>query len=177
VSTLQYESRWRSIISSVREKYSGQICYAASWDEAERVPFWDAMDVIGVNFYFPVADRTDPTRFELLASWQPWLDRLDAFRRRQGRPIVLTEIGYMSRDGAGMRPADYHFGAPIDLDEQADLYWAALQAVSGEPWIEGLAWWDWTIQDSGGPTDSGYTPRGKPALDVLTSAWGGPGGR
>jgi hypothetical protein len=173
VSTLKYEVEWRELLAAVRGLYQGQICYAASWDEIERVPFWEALDVIGVNFYFPVAERENPSRGEILAGWQPWLDRLDSLHERVGRNVVLTEIGYMSRDGAGMDPADYRLSAPLDLEEQADLYWAALQATAGEFWIEGICWWNWTVVEGGGPTDRGYSPRGKPALRVLESSWAG----
>jgi hypothetical protein len=172
-STMEHEGEWRDLIAFVRGVYSGEIWYAASWDEVERVPFWEELDVIGVDFYFPVADRRDPSRLEVLEGWQPWLDRLDALHERLGKSVVLTEIGYMSRDGAGMDPADYGLSAGLDLEEQADLYWGALEAVAAEDWIAGLCWWSWDIGVPGGPADRGFTPRGKPALSVVEEAWNG----
>lgn len=172
--TLQYEARWRDVIAVARANFAGRLLYAASWDEAQIVPFWDALDAMGIDAYFPVSDRLDPSRLELLAGWQPWLNHLESMAKRSGKKIYFTEIGYMSRDGAGMQPALYGGSAFLDAEEQADLYWAALQVVAEEDWIRGVWWWNWELSREGGPGDVGYTPRGKPALDVLESAWGQP---
>ena len=39
---------------------------------------------------------------------QPWLARLERLHRQTDRPIVITEIGYRSVDGAALHP--YAFG-------------------------------------------------------------------
>ncbi len=171
--TIRHEDRWRAIITEARIRFGGDVLYAASWDEADRVPFWDAVDFIGIDFWFPVANRPDPGRFEILAEWEPWLHRLGSLRRRTGRDIILTEIGYASRDGAGMSPMTYEGNARPDPQEQADLYWAALESTSRVPWIHGLYWWTWGLREAGGPAGIGFTPRGKPALAELRAAWGG----
>ncbi|MFN8178097.1 MAG: hypothetical protein U0167_09215 [bacterium] len=172
--TIDHEARWRDVVAAARARFGGEIVYAASWDEAERVPFWDAVDAVGVNFYFPVAQRRDAGRLELLAGWQPWLDRLQSLSRRTSRAVILTEVGYRSVDGAGMDPALWTTTPRVDVAEQADLYWAALTAVEGAPFIRGLWWWTYEVGAVGGPDDAGYTPRGKPALTLLANAWGGP---
>ncbi len=170
-STIGHEGEWRDTIRRVRAAFHGMLLYAASWDEAGRVPFWDALDLVGVDFYYPVAGRADPSRFELRAGWQPWLERLALLNQQTGRRILLTEIGYRSVDGAVLRPWDFTRVARIDLQEQADAYGAALEAVASRDWIEGLCWWDWSADGGGGPLDAGYTPRGKPAERELRSAW------
>ncbi len=169
------EFAWREIIAETRAVYDGEVLYAASWDELERVPFWDALDAIGVDFYGPVASRPDPTRFEILVGWQPWLERLDRLRRAVGKDVVFTELGYASRDGAGMEPSDYESSAVADAQEQADLYAAALIALSDATWVRGVYWWNWELGVAGGPDHDGYTPRGKPAEEVLCEAWSGEG--
>ena len=169
--TLIEEARWRQLIQEVRAVYRGPLAYAASWDEAGRVPFWKALDLTGVDFYFPVASRTQPGRLELLAGWQPWLERLQELQHKTGRPILLTEIGYRSVDGAGMRPYSFDSEAALDLGEQADLYWAALEATHDKPWIAGLSWWNVRADGSGGTMNTDYTPLGKPAAAELMSAW------
>jgi hypothetical protein len=172
--TVGEEASWRALVADVRAVFSGEILYAASWDEVQTVPFWDAVDVVGVNAYFPVATRNDPTRVDLLVGWQSWLERLDMLRRRTGRPIVFTEIGYRSVDGAGREPFRHGDGAPEDAGEQADLYWAALQALDGEEWFGGAYWWNWRVDGSGGPGNRDYTPAGKPAAKVLAAFWEAP---
>ena len=170
--TVGDEASWRGTIRAVRDVFSGTLTYAASWDEAARVPFWSDLDRVGIDFYFPVAARNHPGRLEILAAWQPWLERLQLLHRQTGKPILLTEVGYRSVDGAGMAPYAYDRAAALDLGEQADLYWAALEATGDQPWIDGLWWWDWPADGSGGPQDPGYTARGKPAALELESAWG-----
>ena len=40
--TLEHEGEWRTLIATVRAAFEGELVYAASWDEAPMVPFWDA---------------------------------------------------------------------------------------------------------------------------------------
>ncbi|HYM80778.1 MAG TPA: hypothetical protein VEY91_05110 [Candidatus Limnocylindria bacterium] len=171
--TIEHEGEWRETIAAVRQVFSGRLVYAASWDEAARVPFWDALDLVGVNFYFPVTTRRNPGRLEILGGWAPWLERLRVLGEQTGLPVLLTEIGYRSIDGAGIAPHDQRSTAPLDLVEQADLYWAAFAAIQDRDWIAGLYWWNWPADGSGGPTNADYTPAGKPAAAELASAWRG----
>ena len=162
---------WRRVVQEIRLRFEGPLVYAASWDEAERVGFWGAVDRVGVDAYWPVAQRTDAGRFELLAGWQPWLARLEILRAKAARPILITEIGYRSVDGAGLKP--FRFGNPgvADPQEQADLYWAALQAIAPHEWIAGIVWWNWLARGGGGLLDTDYTPAGKLAAVELQQAW------
>lgn len=169
--TLKYGVLWDETIRSVRSRFSGEIVYAASWDEASKVSFWQSVDFVGIDFYFPVTVRPNPGRFEILSGWQPWLERLQLLHDQTGRKIILTEIGYPSIDGAGMNPYAYGGGQAVDLKEQADLYWAALQATSDLDWVAGMYWWNWNADGSGGPSNTDYTPAGKPAQFELSGSW------
>lgn len=169
--TVGHEAEWRDLIARVRAVYSGEVVYAASWDGANRVRFWEALDCVGVDFYGAVAARDDPGRAEILAGWQPWIDRLHLLHRQTGKQILLTEIGYRSVDGAGREPFAYENAARVDAGEQADLYWAALEALGDRGWIEGVYWWNWRTDGSGGALDRDYTPNGKPAEGELQRAW------
>jgi hypothetical protein len=172
--TLEFEAEWDGVISAMRDDFSGALLYAASWDEADDVPFWTSLDYVGVNFYYPLTERQDPDRFELLAAWQYWLPRLASLQRRAGRPLLLTELGYRSVRGAGAAPFEFDDAAPLDLQAQADLYWAALEATAGHEWLDGIVWWNWLATGDGGPLDRDFTPRGKPAEDIVRGAWGAP---
>jgi len=170
--TLRHDARWRRLLDDVRAEFSGELTYAASWDEAHLVPFWSELDFVGIDFYFPVARRPDASRIEMLAGWQPWLARLERLHRQSGRPVVITEIGYRSVDGAALRPYEFGDDAAPDPAEQADLYWAAIEATGRESWIAGIYFWNWLAAGGGGADDTDFTPRGKPAVDVLREAWG-----
>jgi hypothetical protein len=169
--TVGNEAAWRDLIARVRAVYSGEVVYAATWDGANRLRFWDALDCVGVDFYGAVTARNDPGRVEILAGWQPWIDRLHLLHRQTGKAILLTEIGYRSVDGAGREPFAYGNAAPVDTGEQADLYWAALEALGDQDWIEGVYWWNWRTDGSGGALDRDYTPNEKPAEGELQRAW------
>ena len=171
--TIQHPQLWRETIQQTRKVFSGKLVYAASWDEAHNVPFWRDLDFVGVDFYFPITTRNNPGRFEILAGWQPWLVRLKLLHQQTNRPILFTEIGYRSVDGAGMRPYEFGDNATLDLQEQADLYWAAMQATSEESWIAGLYWWNWLANGAGGENNRDYTPSGKLAENELRSSWKG----
>ncbi|MEO5928798.1 MAG: hypothetical protein ABIR47_02590 [Candidatus Kapaibacterium sp.] len=163
--------QWKTTIAAARAVFSGKLLYAASWDEAAAVPFWDDLDEIGVDCYAPVADHANPTRFDILVGWGPSIDRLRHLWSQTGKRIVLTEVGYRSVDGAAMAPYDFTSSARIDPAEQADLYWGALQAIAGASFIEGVYWWNWPADNSGGPTNSDYSPARKPASQELAWSW------
>jgi hypothetical protein len=169
--TLVHENRWRSLIEDMRARYRGDLTYAASWDEAGLVPFFDALDYAGVDFYGPVTYRDAASRFEILKGWQLWLQRLEQLHGQSGRPVLITEIGYRSIDGAGRRPYEFGTERRLDPEEQSDLYWAALTALGEQRWVAGVVWWNWLASGQGGPDNDDYTPSGKPAEKELTDAW------
>jgi hypothetical protein len=169
--TVQHAGLWRELITAVRAIYRGQLMYAASWDEAMLVPFWHDVDIVGIDCYVPVTIRDNPGRVEILTGWAAVLERYELLHRQTGRPVMLSEIGYRSIDGAGRRPYEWNVAGTIDIQEQADLYWAASQAMDATPWITGVYWWGWSADGSGGMEDGGYTPYGKPAEQVLQQHW------
>ena len=71
------EFAWREIIAETRAVYDGEVLYAASWDEVERVPFWDALDAVGVDFTAPwPRARTPPGSRSWRAGsrgWSGWI--------------------------------------------------------------------------------------------------------
>lgn len=165
-------AEWREIVAAVRAKYDGPITYAGNHDGEElRLTWWDAVDSIGVDAYYPLTTRTDPSLSQLRAAWQVRTAALAGLAAKWQKPIILTEIGYRSIDGAAMHPWDYQTTAKIDLAEQAVCYQAALESVYGQPWFAGIYWWAWSPDPrKGGPTDDDYTPHGKPAEAILR-AW------
>ena len=138
---LHDEARWRDIIAGVRDVNPGHLTYAANWDQAARVPFWDALDAVGVQGYHPVARGAEPTRTELEAGWRRILGELRTLHHRTGKPVVLTELGYPRHAKAAVEPwtAGDH-GArwePLQL-ECLDV---ALEAIASEPAVVGAFLW------------------------------------
>lgn len=167
---------WRAVIAGVRARYSGPITYAADHSgEKASITWWDAVDYIGVDALYPLTDKNDPTLDELRAAWTPHVTTLANLSSTWGKPILFTEIGYRSLDGANRRPWDWQSQGTIDLQEQADCYQAAFDSMYGQPWFAGMFWWSWgTDPFQGGPCDDGYTPHDRPAEDVLRAWYGAP---
>jgi hypothetical protein len=173
--TVTWETEWRSIISNVRQQYSGLLTYAANWwkEYDEYVKWWDALDYVGIDAYFPLSEKNEPMIAEMNAAWQSVAEYLDSFHSRVSKPIIFTEIGYLSTNGTNREPWNYTLqnvsGRLIDLQEQAECYEVAFQALWGKNWFYGFYWWYWqTNPNAGGSNNSDYTPQNKPAQGVLT---------
>ena len=95
---------WRALIADVRAIYGGRLTYAANWDKYARIEFWDALDLVGVDAYFPLADDPTPAVEMLVEAWEPWSDELREVARTTGKPILFAEFGYRSVDGAAGPP-------------------------------------------------------------------------
>lgn len=170
-TTEAWRDRWFHLISRVERGYHGDLVYSANWDHYEHVSFWQRLDVIGVTGYFELTRDRDPDVDALARAWQDVRARLVAFARSRGKPLWITEIGYVSVDGATARPWDYQLRGPVDLEEQRRAYQAFVEAWRGVDALGGVFFWIW--DGAGGARDRGYTPRGKPAERVLRRWFGG----
>ena len=72
-SSLTREADWRRVVERVRERYQGPLVYAANWwEEYDRIPFWDALDYIGVNAFSPSARLPIPRSSNCGDPPAPW---------------------------------------------------------------------------------------------------------
>ncbi len=167
--TIGEAGRWRDLIRQVRQVYTGPLTYAAlNYIEDERITWWDALDAIGIDAYYPLTLTTQPTLTQLKIGWIPGVLQLEALSRRWNRPIIFTEIGYMSADGTNQVSGFWWLDSPVDVQEQADCYQAALETFQDKPWLQGMFWWSWSVfPDQGGPSDKSYSIHNKPAEEVL----------
>jgi hypothetical protein len=168
--TIQREREWRALIAEVRAIYPGLLTYAANWTHFEEVPFWDALDALGVNAYFPLSESAQPELPELVQAWQPIRERLASLSERVARPVVFTEIGYHPAERAFARPWEWGAdGAGFLPEVQARGYEAVLRVFLGEPWFGGVFFWKWQAEKRGGrrADASTYSPQGLPAEGVL----------
>jgi glycosyl hydrolase family 113 len=163
------EESWRRVIASVREHCSGPLLWSAHWEsEFEDLPFWDALDLMGVSVYFPVSQSADPTDEELRAVWRSAAERIGQASARHGRAVVFTEIGYRSAADAAIAPWLWRSDAALDLDLQVRLCEAMFDACWDEPWFAGLFIWKWHPRPgAGGDLDASFTPQGKPSLRLI----------
>lgn len=177
LSDARYGGEWKDVVAAVRAVYHGPLTYAANanspGDEYTSVSFWSLLDLPGLDVYTPLTARSNPSREELVRGWtnnrygQNMVAAFKNWQASHGKPVIFTEIGYRSADGTNLAPWDYAAAAPYDPGEQADCYAAAFTVWTPErPWMKGVFWWAWSVP-SPGPNDTDYTPRGKPAEEVL----------
>ncbi len=187
---LAHPDFWRRLASDVRDLFAGTLTYAANWDrELEQIEWWDAVDYIGVDAFWPLTDdRAEVLDIDrCLERMAQIRDALASLAARHDRPVLLTEVGYKSAAGAAYRPWEWHDDQAPDVDVQSTVY-ACLAETFGhvagdaasvstfEPasWLAGAYFWIWYADlDWGGPANSDFTPRAKPAQEILR-AWFGP---
>jgi hypothetical protein len=159
-------SSFRAVISSVRSRFHGRISFDANWDVATQVDFFDAVDVIGVDAYFPlsVASQT-PSTADFVAAWSQWIPPLQQLHQRFQKPVIFAEIGYCSDDQAWATPAG-PCAKNVNVGVQRDLY-SAVEEVTRGDWFGIAYFWAWTTNGGGGSGDGGFTSEGKPAAEVL----------
>lgn len=172
-TTAVHAPEWREIVAAVRAVYAGPLVYADNQVETslDAVSWWDAVDYIGQDAYPTLTPVAEPSVDDLLAGWTVFRARLQQLSEKWDKPLILTEIGCRSVAGGAQNPWDWKRQGAVDLAVQAAFYEAACRAVDGRSWLRGMYWWQWSPDpDDGGPADTGYTPHGKPAEDVLR-AW------
>lgn len=161
---------WQRLIAQVRERYSGQLTYAANWDEYEQVPFWSELDLIGIDAYFPLSEERDPSVTALRESWARWKKPMQELALRLDRPVVFTEYGYRSIDYTARKPWVFDRNQErVNLQAQSNAKTALFEEFWHEPWFAGGFVWKWFINYplSGGPLDNQFTPQNKPAEKVI----------
>jgi hypothetical protein len=181
------ELDWRILIAKIRNVYKGQLTYAANFaDEYEEVAFWDDLDFIGVQGYFPVASSANPSLDEIKAGWQPHIAQLRKFSNRFEKPILFTELGYKSTKDAGITPWEWPQRLPYENrkaifseETQAQLYEGMFQSLYDEPFIAGFHLWKWYPYYEEGIkrfrernpenqyVDIDFTPQGKKAESIM----------
>ncbi|MCX6598309.1 MAG: hypothetical protein NTV70_18305 [Acidobacteria bacterium] len=162
-----HETQWRSLIARARQKTSAPLTYAATQGpEFETLAFWDALDYIGLNNYYPLPDTLDASGI---------VAKVAVVQKKYRKPVVLTEAGYASLEAPHKAPWD-ETPRKVSLEDQSRCYEAIFQAFYKQPWFMGMYWWKVGTNGYGGPTDGSHTPWGKPAMEVVKK-WYRSGGR
>jgi hypothetical protein len=171
IKTETYTDRWKRIIEEVRQNFRGKLGYSANWDhyQTSKIGFWGELDYVGMTTYYELARGPNPAAAEVDRNWEKVKKEILAFQREVNRPILFTEVGWCSQEGAAHEGWNYYANQKATAAghaEQEMLYQAFIRAWGGEPSIGGILWWEWD-PTPGGMDDYNYTPRGKPAERVL----------
>lgn len=161
---------WLTVINAIKALYQGPLVYAAQANEYTNVSFWDQLNFIGVDAYFPLSTFPTTNISALEAAWVPIQQQLSAFAASLGRQILFTEAGYPSQIGAAVQPWNNQQISFPSQREQAAAYQALLTAFSGQTWWAGVFWWSWWT-DAGNYYPLDFAIGGKLAQLVLQNAW------
>jgi hypothetical protein len=165
-----HTERWRKMIKAVREIYQGPITYSANWDHYDKVDFFDELDYLGVTGYFQLAEQQTPNEKNpplsvLTHSWREIYFKLMRWQHRFRKPLIFTEVGYLSQKGAAASPWAEGANETVDLEIQRRCYEAFIRVWDNEDRVEGVYFWNWF--DWEGENNREYTPREKPAAEEL----------
>lgn len=165
--TVHRVREWRELIDAVRRVYSGNLTYAGNWwGDYDQAPFWDALDAVGVDAYFPLAHDQKTDLATLRAGARDAVAKLRAAAEHWNRPVLLTEVGFAARVGAWVSP--HQEGGTVSEADQR-LAWHALLAELGKPsWLRGIyAWKVFSHPRGEGHGKPDFRFLGRPAEQVL----------
>jgi len=174
-ATIGRPDAWREVIKTVRAVYSGRLTYAANWGpEFERLTFWDELDLIGLNCYYPLSEAQTPSEAELSKRFEEVLQKARAVSKAFGRPLVLTEIGFTSTTTPWLQPHLDGAGEAYSGSAQLRCYHIVTQALArSTDWCRGVLWWKYPSYPTlGGEGHTGFTPNNKPTEAQLPELFG-----
>jgi hypothetical protein len=153
-----HEKNWRALIARARSHYRGPLVYAAiQGPEFENLKFWDALDYIGLNNYYPLPDSLATDEI---------VRKVEAVHRKYRKPVIFPEAGFASLEAPHRAPWD-ETRRKLSPEDQARAYEALFRGFYNKPWFYGVYWWKIGSDGYGGPFDGSHTPWGKPAMDVI----------
>lgn len=163
---------WFDVIDAVRREYRGLLTYSANWDEELKVIFWDRLDVVGIQGFYPLAEHRNATLDELRRAARQRADRIEAWALRNGQPVLFTEFGYTATHDPTLEPWAWPEGMTfpqVDERDQADGYRALMEAFIGRRWFVGGFVWRYysNPMDSSQEPAWGFSPRLREGEQVL----------
>lgn len=137
---LVLDQQWRQLIQVTRQTYAGKLTYAANFDQYQTIGFWNDLDLIGVNAYFPL--RSQPhfknqahLKRQLASGWRQILGDLEVFRLEQSitdKPVIFTELGYTRWDHNTLAPWSYSGFSLVGRPGQQEVILWTLQPTNDQ---------------------------------------------
>ena len=179
-SIKQQPEAWAALIQEIREIYSGKLTYAANWhDEYEHISFWAELDYIGIQAYFPLTKNKNPDLATIKKGWQPHIKTLAAFSQQYNKPILFTEVGYKSEASATIKPWEWGNAMQVLFKKKSDqpqllAYEALFEELWHQDWFAGVYIWEWDTRsaEENAPKNLNFSPRFKPAENVIAKWFG-----
>lgn len=165
---------WSDLIDSVRVHYSGELTYAGNWDSYQAFPFWNKLDYIGIDAYFPIDEGETPSVTDCVLGWQSHYNSISDHQKQIKKPVVFTEYGYRSVNNTAKEPWHSGSGGTVNEQAQKNAYEALYQVFWDEEWFDGGFLWKWFPDhiNSGGKDNNRFTPQNKTAEVLIRAKYG-----
>jgi len=163
---------WCDLIDKVKSIYSGQLTYAENWDKYQNVGFWNSLDFIGIDAYFPISESQTPAVKDVIASWSSLKNDLKSYSKFYATSVLFTEYGYRSMDYAGKKPWDSsRLEGSANEKAQLNLLKGLHQSLWKEDWFAGGFLWKWfpNHEPSSKRHQNRFTIQGKISEDYIKS--------
>jgi len=164
------------VVQAVRARYHGLLTYSANWDDVDQTVILGDLDVIGINAFYPLAQRADAPEATLLRGARAIREKIHALAERWSKPVLFTEIGYTTRPDPAVRPWEWPDAmSHVHVDEaaQAAAYRALIAPMLDEPDFAGFFVWRVYADpdDVSQEAPWGFSPSGKLAELVVRDAF------
>jgi hypothetical protein len=210
LATPAYDGQWSSMISSARLKFKNKITFSSVWGSMgvvhtytnkemmsyKRLTFWDDLDIIGIEAYWPLSYSKNAVSSALLEGWNSftltndengwnnnaleyqWYENLVGWLNRKfpGKEVIFTKVGYPSSEYAGRYP--WSEGTVLingslvtlnaDTQAQANGYEAMFRKFWNAPWLKGTFCNYFSANPPGLPNTKASI-NGKPAYETIKS--------
>jgi len=165
-SIKQQPKKWKSLIKEIKQIYSGKLTYAANWnDDYDNINFWDELDYIGIQGYFPLTKEPNPSLESIQKGWQSHKEKLQKLSEKYQKKILFTEVGYRPDENATKKPWEWgsFFGRHLFQKKSNKTQYLAFEALYSELWEEkwfaGTYIWQWNNSD--------FEIKGRPAENAV----------
>ncbi|MEM9192300.1 MAG: hypothetical protein AAGF12_24210 [Myxococcota bacterium] len=168
----RFGSFWDQLIAQVRSVYRGLLTYSANWDEVDSVLFWDRLDLIGVNAFYPLAGTSGASYSTYVEGARAVVGPLAELAETLSMPVLFVEVGYTSRPDAAVEPWLWPEDLPhvvVDEHEQTRALQAIFEAFVPEEWFSGFFIWRYyaNLDDVSQEAIWGFSPHAKSAEPFL----------
>jgi hypothetical protein len=161
---------WLSLIQKIREVYHGQLVYACNCDGTQKIPFWDKLDLIGIDAYHPLSNSAEPSVEELLIAWERINPQFKNLSEQYEKKILFTEWGYQAVVYPTKEPWIESASIATNEKAQANCYQALWQHCLKQDWFCGGFVWKW-FPPEGSETSQAFerfSPQNRQASEVLS---------
>jgi hypothetical protein len=172
--------KWNELITEIKTVYSGKLTYAMNWDDDfDDIKFWEQMDYIGIQAYYPLTKQRNPLLSDIMKGWERHIKKLEKASIKYKKPILFTEIGYRSDEIATIEPWVWDSAVTDTTNIKSNkiqnlAYEALFQKVWNEDWFAGMYFWQWHIDsnEERSRINKDFSPRYKSAENTLAKWYG-----